>query len=436
MKTPAKTPNSGRKPTLDSLWFLLILLLASSPVVAQEKQYKGNLHTHSLWSDGDDYPEMIAKWYRDHGYSFLTFTDHNTLQAKERWTDVAKNKGGQTAYDKLKAAFPEWTDERTTDGKLEVRLKKFTETRDRLEKPGEFLLMHGEEISDAFGNKPLHLNVSNIKELIPRMGGNSVLEVLQNNVSAAVSQRERTKQPMMIHVNHPNFGYAVTERDLMQLIGEKFFEVYNGHPSVNNTGDKTRPGTERMWDVINAMRMGVLKLPVMYGIAVDDGHSYHQKVPGTASQPGRGWVMVMADQLTPGSLIEAMESGRFYSSSGVSLSKVEATDQGLTLELAKQQGTMFNVEFIGTLKKDLPKKQAVKESDRNWNAGIGRVLATANMDGGTLTYNFTGDEVYIRARITSNRKHPNPGQPNELQRAWTQPVPGPAAVTFEENEEE
>ena len=24
--------------------------------------WKGNLHTHSLWSDGDDYPEMIAGW--------------------------------------------------------------------------------------------------------------------------------------------------------------------------------------------------------------------------------------------------------------------------------------------------------------------------------------------------------------------------------------
>lgn len=26
--------------------------------------YKGNLHTHTLWSDGDDFPEMVADWYR------------------------------------------------------------------------------------------------------------------------------------------------------------------------------------------------------------------------------------------------------------------------------------------------------------------------------------------------------------------------------------
>src|SRR5688572_875734 len=26
--------------------------------------YRGNLHAHTLWTDGDDYPEMVADWYR------------------------------------------------------------------------------------------------------------------------------------------------------------------------------------------------------------------------------------------------------------------------------------------------------------------------------------------------------------------------------------
>ena len=41
-----------------------------------QRWYRGNLHTHSLWSDGDDYLEMIAIWYRDQKYDFLCFTDH------------------------------------------------------------------------------------------------------------------------------------------------------------------------------------------------------------------------------------------------------------------------------------------------------------------------------------------------------------------------
>lgn len=439
-KPMAKLPQirgSHSSPAVTAAVLAAVLLTTLTPSCTraqqEQEQYRGNLHTHSLWSDGDDYPEMIAKWYRDHGYHFLTFTDHNTLQSTERWTDIEKNKGGRVAYEELKATFPDWIVERTKDDRIEVRLKKFDETRERFEKPGEFLLMHGEEISDAFKNKPLHLNVSNIQELIPPMGGNSVREILQNNINATISQRERTKRPMMIHVNHPNFGYAVTERDLMQLIGERFFEVYNGHPSVKNEGDETHPGTERMWDIILAMRLGVLRLPVMYGIAVDDGHNYH-KIPSRGSEPGRGWVMVMADKLTPGSLIAAMESGQFYSSSGVSLKNVAASEQGLTVELAPQEGVMFDVEFIGTLKEDVPTADAVNETDRTWSAQIGRVLAKGNISAGTLTYNFTSDEVYVRARITSSRKHPNPGEVGEFERAWTQPVPGPAAVSHEDEE--
>src|SRR5262245_24377029 len=97
------------------------------------KWYRGNLHTHSHWSDGDDYLEMIALWYRDHDYDFLAFTDHNTLADKERWVEIDKTKGGRTAYDKLKARFPDgWSDERTVDGIQQIRLKRFDEVFDRL----------------------------------------------------------------------------------------------------------------------------------------------------------------------------------------------------------------------------------------------------------------------------------------------------------------
>src|SRR4029077_14564202 len=55
--------------------------------------WKGNLHTHSLWSDGDDFPEMIADWYKRNGYNFLTLSDHNVLSEGQKWIDVAPGKG-------------------------------------------------------------------------------------------------------------------------------------------------------------------------------------------------------------------------------------------------------------------------------------------------------------------------------------------------------
>src|SRR5262249_51532294 len=114
------------------------------------KWFKGNIHTHTLWSDGDDYPEMVALWYREQGYDFLSFSDHNTLFDHERWTDALGNPGGRVALDKLKARFPEgWIEERlSAKGALEVRLKTFPEISRRIAEPGRFLLIQGEEISD------------------------------------------------------------------------------------------------------------------------------------------------------------------------------------------------------------------------------------------------------------------------------------------------
>src|SRR5947207_12304798 len=119
--------------------------------------YKGNIHTHTLWSDGDDYPEMVALWYKERGYDFLSFSDHNTVMDHERWIDVHKNLGGRVAPDKLKARFPEnWVEERLNEnGKFEVRLKTIDEVTAKIGSQGKFLIIRGEEISDHFRFTPV-----------------------------------------------------------------------------------------------------------------------------------------------------------------------------------------------------------------------------------------------------------------------------------------
>jgi len=392
--------------------------------------YRGNMHTHSHWSDGDDYLESIAAWYQKAGYQFLVFTDHNILADSERWVEINKTKGKEAAFEKLKQQFPDWVDERLVDERHEVRLRRFEEVAQRFNTTGDYLLIQGEEISDHHHIYPLHLNVSNIKEVITPRGGDSVAEVIQNNVDAAIAQRERTGQPMIIHLNHPNFGYAVTAEDLMRIIGEKFFEIYNGHPGVNNTGNAQRAGCEPIWDIVLTKRLAELKLPVMYGIAVDDGHEYHN-IPSRASEPGRGWVMVLAKELTAGSLIDALEAGRFYSSSGVRLTRVDASEAGLAIEVDAVPGEDYTIEFIGTRRGYDPQSQPVLDeagtevrTTRRYSSDVGAVLAT--VQGTQARYEMQGDEIYVRARITSSAPHPNPSEVGESQRAWIQPVIGPA----------
>lgn len=404
-------------------------VLAATP---SEQWYRGNLHTHSHWSDGDDYLEMIALWYRDRDYDFLCFTDHNVLANTERWIDVKNSKGGQLAFEKLCAKFPEnWVEERLYMGRQQVRLKTFDQVAERITEPGKFLLIQGEEISDKFQKKPIHMNATNVQAVIPPHGGDSVTEVIQNNTNAVLAQRERTGQPIFVHLNHPNFGWGITAEDIAPVRGENFFEVYNGHPTVHNRGDDEHPSTERIWDIILTRRLAELGLPLMYGIATDDGHSYHE-IPSRASEPGRGWVMVLAPELTPASLIENLEKGRFYASSGVALSRVVSDEKGITLEIAAEEGAEYTIEFVGTCADFDPKTSPVLDKDgselevtRRYSEDIGRVLAKST--GTTASYQFTGNELYVRARITSSKLHPNPSMPGDFQQAWVQPAVGPGA---------
>ncbi|MEZ6056530.1 MAG: hypothetical protein R3C01_07485 [Planctomycetaceae bacterium] len=400
------------------------------------KWYRGNMHTHSLWSDGDDFLETIAVWYRDRDYDFLCFTDHNVLADSDKWVDTERNAGGKKAFDKLEALFPDWVETRKSGDRTQVRLRRFTEVAEKLNDPGKFLLIQGEEITDSYDHRPIHMNANNLVERITPRGGGNVLETMQNNVNAVIAQREKTGQPMLIHLNHPNFGYAITAEELMQVQGEQFFEVYNGHTSVNNHGDKRHASTERIWDIVLTKRLAELGLPLMYGLAADDGHRYHN-IPSRASEPGRGWVHVLSTELTPAALIEAMEAGRFYSSSGVRLKRVESSPQGLSLEVDPVKGEEYVIEFVGTRRGYKPKGKPVRGVDgkllhttMTYDDSIGEVFATVN--GTSASYQFQGDEIYVRARITSSAEHLNPSAEGDFQQAWCQPVIGPATKVLPE----
>src|SRR6188472_1560101 len=141
---------------------IFIALLATSNAAQSPRQwYKGNTHTHTLNSDGDSPPNAVVSWYREHGYQFLVLTDHNFL----------------TSVDGLNALHG--ADEK-------------------------FLVVKGEEVTDRFGEKPIHINGLDVAGQVTPQGGGSVTEVIQRNVDAI---RQASGIP---HINHPNFRWAVT----------------------------------------------------------------------------------------------------------------------------------------------------------------------------------------------------------------------------------
>ncbi len=411
---------------------LLPLVLSLCPLLASAADpaaqwWKGNLHTHSHWSDGDDYPEMIADWYKTHGYHFLALSDHNTFSDQERWISVTKSKGGEVAFTKYLARFGnKWVEQRNTSGDREVRLKMLSEFRVPLEEPGRFLMVQSEEITGRYLTAPIHINATNLQELIQPQTGGSVLEVMQKTFDAVAEQRQRTGVPMFSHLNHPNYGWGITAEELMQVDREQFFEIYNGHPLVHNMGDDKHAGTERMWDIILSERLAELGKPPLFGLGTDDAHQYHNE-PKKDSHPGRGWVMVRAPKLAVEDLITAMEAGDFYASSGVTLKDVRRTKDQLALEIDTEPGVTYTTEFIGTRKGyDRTSEQVLGDAGetmrvtRRYSKDIGVVLATVT--GPSASYTPKGDEIYVRARVTSSKLKADPPEAGEFERAWTQPL--------------
>ena len=213
----------------------------------------------------------------------------------------------------------------------------------------------------------------------------------------------------------------------MHLTGEKFFELYNGGDGQSNLyGDPNHPGQERMWDVVVSMRLGVLGLPVMYGLAADDAHMYHEIAPNKAN-PGRGWIMVRAKYLTPEHIIKAMEAGDFYASVGVSLKDIKFDGKSVTIEIDPEPGVSYQTQFIGTLKGFDPESKVRLDKDgkglkssKVYSQDIGKILKTVK--GTNAVYTLNGSELYVRAKIISDKPKENCSIPGMTETAWTQPV--------------
>ena len=380
------------------------------PTESKLAWYRGNTHTHTLWSDGDAPPEHAVKWYVDNDYDFLVLSDHNLMQHGEKWFKVEE--GGRLTPSKVAEVETdfgtEWVKTRENAGVTEMRLRTLDELKAHFEKPGEFLLIPGEEVTDKYRLAQVHINALNLETSIDPQHGDTVQETIQNNLDAIRAQGEATGRPVLAHLNHPNFQNSLGATNLANMKGEHFFEVYNGHRSVQNEQVGDRPSTDKLWDQALTMRLrdGAGDGELLYGLATDDAHDHY--AADAVSVPGRGWLMVRAENLDADSIVSAMKRGDFYASSGVELEAITFDGKTLEIRIKEEPGVDYVTEFIGT-------------SEGKGDVGTpGQMLFITNTN--PATYTLDGDELYVRARIRSTRPHPRPYAEGDLEMAWVQPV--------------
>ena len=291
--------------------------------------YKGNVHTHTTNSDGDSSPQKVVRWYKDHEYNFLIITDHNYL---------------------------------TETGPLDT------------DKSDRFILISGEEITSK---NALHLNAFGIKEVIAPASGDSKPEVIQQNID------NTRKAGGIPSINHPNFQWAVPGETIKKIKNCYLFELFNGHPGVNNFGGGGFPSTEEIWDDVLSSGKKI------YGVASDDAHYFQKEFSKDRYNPGRGWICVKAKSLTAENILSSMEKGDFYASTGVELKDIVTGNNTIKIYITPQRDFKYTTIFIGN---------------------NGKILKTSYNN--PASYNIKGDEKYIRAKVMSS----------DGSRAWIQPV--------------
>jgi predicted metal-dependent phosphoesterase TrpH len=308
-----------------------------SPSATAPRWYRGNTHTHTLNSDGDSCPEVVVEWYRKHGYQFVVITDHDSR------TPVAE----------LNAVFGA---------------------------PGEFMVLPGVEVTDRFAGAPVHVNGVGVRETVKPQGGSTIEEMLNNNARAIRAAGG------VAQINHPNFGWALTAKQMAAAGEAQLFELWNAHPLVNNRGGGGSPSTEEIWDAVLSTRRRI------YGVATDDTHNLQGEFTRERVNPGRAWIMVRAAALTPEAILAALERGDFYASTGVELKAYEADRKGIRMELPEspsRTAPRYRTFFIGARGRVLKRDDSLRPA-----------------------YAFRGNERYVRARVESSNGT----------FAWTQPV--------------
>ena len=296
----------------------------------EQRWFKGNLHTHTTESDGDANPQQVVKWYKNHGYDFLVLSDHNH----------------RTILDH--------------DNQLGL------------------VMIPGEEVSAKLlsGEIVVHINGIGITKVVEPVDAQNVVETIQANVDAVISAGG------IAQINHPNTQWAIGHEDILQVNGLTLFEVYNGGIGANNEGGIGKLSSEDMWDKILSAGHKI------FGVATDDAHHYSD-FNHTSANPGRGWVFIESENLSPEAILTSLSTGKFYFSTGVELNKLKLSSNVISLQIKQIRNYMYSTTLIGT---------------------DGIVLS--QKDGVDILYECKGNEGYVRVAITSSYGT----------KAWTQPI--------------
>ncbi|OQA50291.1 MAG: hypothetical protein BWY46_00097 [Firmicutes bacterium ADurb.Bin300] len=261
------------------------------------KAYKGNLHCHTLASDGStDFAEMIEYHY-SLGYDYLSITDHGVMSTS--WTDV-----NTVPYMSLLGKFETGS---ITYMPTPLTPERYTE----ITTPGE----DGRamiQIPNGIELNPTSFNSSHVNSWFGTYG-NGVIGGTSDYETAIKGAHEGGGLSV---INHPGEYTGEKEQDDPELAYSddyhvnKFTNLLLKYDScigidVNSKGDGRTRNDRKLWDRLlqNCIPNG----RNVFAIGTSDAHSI--------SAVDTAWTINMLPELTADSVRESLETGTFFAGS-------------------------------------------------------------------------------------------------------------------------
>lgn len=244
--------------------------------------YKGNIHSHTVHSDGHWKPEKSVQKYKEAGYDFMAITDHN-----------------------LYGNYVHLNDE-------------------------QFLVIPGFEGNVALPENDLRqFHIVYLDESSELQHHTKITVPKVNNIDE-VNQyiKSITSQGFIAVLAHPTWSLTPYDQ-VMAIEGVSLMEVYNtGCDEHENLGND-----HHIWETV--LRQG----KTMWGVAVDDNHNEFE---GKGTDSFGGWISVKAKSLNRQDILDAIKVGSFYASTGPSVNACYVEDGVVYIECSGASKIFIN----------------------------------------------------------------------------------------------
>lgn len=310
--------------------------------------YKANLHMHTTISDGKETPEEVKAAYKAAGYSIVAFTDHEVMLdhsdlADEDFLPI-------TSFEKSINAIspaPGFQNVRT------AHLNFFAKNRHAL----ACSVMNP---ATAWGNAKNHIS-DELKKCAYE--ANYSVEGLNDVIARA------NREGFLVALNHPVWSLQNRE-DYIGLKGLWGIEVYNTGCALVGYPDTVQP----LDDLLGANEN-------VFPLATDDAHSPMDHFGG--------YVMIKAEKLAYADVMNALERGDFYASTGAEIRSLYLDGKKLVVDCSPAKSVTVATERRANLHKTALYAEHITHAEFDLSAYFAGCAE-----------NLTGRMSYIRVVVT------------------------------------